>query len=96
MLDSRLKREKKNWKNKKSSIVEDNSIYTKNLELNKFFITGNQISNGERLASLNKAMKANKDTLKKESLTLWNEKVGKLVIQGDFINLIAKEKENVT
>ena len=95
VLDSRLERET-NWKKKKSSIVEDNLIYTKNLELNKFSITDNQTSNKERLANLNKAKKANKNTLKEESLKLWNDKVGKLVMQGDFINLLAEEKENVT
>ena len=42
------------------------------------------------------ARKAVKDTLKEESLKLWNEKVGKLVMQGDFINLLSEEKENVT
>ena len=55
-------KERKTGKNKKSSIVEDNSIYTKNLEFNKFFITDNQISNGKRLANLKKAKKANKGT----------------------------------
>ena len=67
VLDSRLERET-NWKKKKSSIVEDNYIYTKNLELNKFSITDNQTSNKERLANLNKAKKANKNTLREESL----------------------------
>ena len=34
--------------------------------------------------------------MKEESLKLWNEKVKKLVMQGDFINLLAEENENVT
>ena len=74
VLDSRLEREKV-WKRKKSSIVEDNYIYTKNLERNKFSLPENHISNEESYTNLNKAKKANKESLKEQSLKLWNEKV---------------------
>ena len=94
-LDSRLERES-NWKKKKSTTVEANAIYTKNLESNKFLVPENEASTQEKVANINKAKKAVKDTLKEESLKLWNEKVGKLVMQGDFINLLLEEKENVT
>ena len=95
VLNSRLERESK-WKKKKSTIVEANTIYTKNLELDKYSSLDCQATYKEKVANINKAKKANKDTLKEESLKLWNEKVGKLVMQGDFINLLAEEKENVT
>ena len=94
-LNSRLERES-NWKKKKSTTVEANSIYTKNLESNKFLVPDNEASTQEKVANINKAKKAVKETLKEESLKLWNEKVPKLVMQGDFINLLSEEKENVT
>ena len=61
-----------------------------------FSVPNNEASIEERRANINKAKKATKDTLKEESLKLWNEKVEKLVMQGDFIKLLAEEKENVT
>ena len=94
-LDSRLERES-GWKKKSSTIVEANTIYTKNIELNKFSAPDGQASNTEKEANLKKAKKANKDILKEESIKLWNEKVQKLVMQGDFVNLVAEEKDNVT
>ena len=95
VLDSRLQRESE-WKRKSSQIVTANLIYTKNLALNKFSAPYSEASNTERESNIKKAKKANKDCLKEESLKLWNEKVKKLVMQGDFINLLAEENENVT
>ena len=66
------------------------------MDLNKFLVPNSEASIKERRANINKANKATEDTLKEESLKLWNEKVGKVVMQGDFINLLAEEKENVT
>ena len=66
VLNSRLERES-NWKRKKSTIVEANTIYSKNLENNMFSVPNNEASIEERRANINKAKKATKDTLKEES-----------------------------
>ena len=76
VLDSRIQRESQ-WKRKSSQIVTSNSIYTKNLELNKFSAPDREASNTERESNIKKTKKANKDFLKEESLKLWNEKLKK-------------------
>ena len=83
VLDSRLEKETV-WKRKKSSIVEDSSIFTKNLEQNKFSLPENHISNNKRYTSLNKAKKANKELLKEQFRKLWNEKVEELLMQETY------------
>ena len=35
-------------------------------------------------------------SIKEETLLYWNKKIQKLVLQGDFINLLIEEKSNVT
>ena len=45
---------------------------------------------------MNKAKKATKASLREETLQIWNDKIKKLVMQGDFVQLLAEEKENVT
>ena len=47
VLNSRLERES-NWKRKKSTIVEANTIYSKNLENNMFSVPNNEASIEER------------------------------------------------
>ena len=94
-LDSRLERESA-WKKKSSTIVTANAIYNKNIELNIFSAPDREANNKEKEANLKKTKKANRDLLKEESIMLWNSKVQKLVMQGDFVNLLAEEKDNVT
>ena len=43
-----------------------------------------------------KAKKAMTNSVREETITLWNNKVKKLTLQGDFINLLIEEQSNVT
>ena len=43
-----------------------------------------------------RAKKAIKQSIQEQTLEVWNEKVEKLTMQGDFAKLLIEEKENVT
>ena len=95
ILDSRLQRES-TWKKKSSTIVEADKIYNTNIESNQFSTPDIETNTVNREANLKKAKQANKELLKEESNILWNTKVKRLVMQGDFVNLLAEEKDNIT
>ena len=95
ILNSRIERES-NWKKKSSTTLEADKIFLNNINKNKFIIPQKEASREEKDFNLNKAKKATKASLKEETLTSWNDKIEKLVMQGDFVKLLAEEKENVT
>ena len=67
-----------------------------NLNYDKFIIPHKEASREEKDTNMNKAKKATKASLRDETLQIWNNKIKKLVMQGDFVQLLAEEKENVT
>ena len=50
----------------------------------------------EKKLLIYKARKATNKTIKEETLKLWNNKVKKLTLQGNFISLLIEEETNIT
>ena len=97
-LDSRLERES-NWRGKYSTIVASEEVIQDNISNDKFFIpTSNNTFDIEisRSSEIEKAKKSVKVSIQEETLSIWNSKVEKLTMQGDFAKLLIEEKENVT
>ena len=93
-IDSRIERESE-WKKKYSTVCETDKIYKENIE--NFRITPLTPENEtERNNIVQKAKKAMAKLVKEETLLNWNNKVKRLIFQGDFINLLIEEKSNIT
>ena len=54
---------------------------------------GETPNRSQNVVSTQKAMK---DAVQAETLINWDEKVKELTFQGDFVNLLIEEEENVT
>ena len=93
-LDSRLEREG-TWTKKSSTVCQSDKIYQDNLANNKF-VTPTTETQREKNTLISKAKKAMTLSVKEETLSLWNNKIKKLTLQGDFINLLIEEQSNVT
>ena len=50
----------------------------------------------EKYRAIQNAKKAVNKSIKEETLALWNTKVNKLTLQGDFAKLLIEEEENIT
>ena len=97
-LDSRLERES-SWTNKSSTIVQCQQLLEQNIESDNIFIPSTLNCpdvNHARRHEIPRAKKAIKKSIEEETLQTWNTKVQKLTMQGDFVNLLIQEKENVT
>ena len=94
-LDSRVEREE-TWTRKHSTTVQMDKLW-KNYQENKISQEPLDISSQEKNSNpVNIAKKAMKDSLKKETIQVWNTKVKKLTFQGDFVKLLIDEEENAT
>ena len=97
-LDSRLERESC-WRNKSSTIVQCHQILEQNISNDTLFIPSNlncpDVESARR-HEIPRAKKAIKTSIEEEILDIWNKKVEKLTMQGDFTNILIQEKENVT
>ena len=93
-LDSRIERES-TWSKKTSTVCESDRIFKYNVE-NKAIVIPATETETEKKTLIYKAKKATNKSVKEETLTLWNNKVKKLPLQGDFINLLIEEETNVT
>jgi hypothetical protein len=91
-IDSKLDREKQ-WKKKTSRVVKCNKIYD-NLVSNHVIPPRSQGSTSKR--TITKAKKEVKKSVQNEVKDKWDKKVQKLVMQGNFTQLLIEEKENVT
>ena len=97
-LDSRIERESE-WTGKSSTIVECDGTFQENIANDKFLLpTPENTFNIEcsRRMEIPKAKQAMKESIEKQTLHVWNNKVEKLTMQGDFARLLIEEKENVT
>ena len=97
-LDSRLERES-NWSVKSSTISFCDQVLNENVENDKIFIpTPENTSNVATSVrhEIPRAKVATKQSIQQFTIEKWNSKVEKLVMQGDFTNLLIEEKENVT
>ena len=90
-LDSRLERESE-WKGKYSTIVEMESLCQQNTQNSSIPVSTEGVSS----KLISQAKKAMKKSLQVETLNLWNDKIKQLVMQGDFLQLLSAENENVT
>ena len=95
-LDSQLSREKQ-WVGKSSTIVKCHEMYEKVADQMLIPTPENcynyEVSLSHQMPKLKDAMKAQ---VQLEYLDRWNDRVQKLVIQGDFLNLLISEQSNVT
>lgn len=94
-LDSRLERESE-WRGKSSTIVAVDRIFSENVQGNKIILPTEDTENSEKIKNIKKAKKATTESVKDYTLKVWNDKIKKLTMQGDFIELLAEEKQNVT
>ena len=97
-LDSRLERESC-WTNKSSTIVKCQQLLDMNIDNDNIFIPSTQncpdVQHARR-HEIPRAKAAMKLSIEEETLQLWNSKVQKLTMQGDFANILIEEKQNVT
>jgi hypothetical protein len=91
-LDSKLERESR-WTRKSSTVCQADKIYQDNIENQNIVIPDSQ---SEISSAINKAKKEVSKSIKEETLAMWNKKVQKLTLQGDFAKLLIEEQENVT
>jgi hypothetical protein len=93
-LNSRIEREAA-WKKKSSTVCEAQKIYDQNVAKNTI-VEPTTETEAEKRTLIYKAKKAMNKSIKEETLLIWNEKVKRLTIQGDFLNLWIEEKANIT
>ena len=93
VLDSRLERES-GWKRKSSTVVEANTILKENVANHKITAPTNKSSTDKEVL-INEAKREANKSIKEETLALWNKKVEKLTLQGDFANLLIEKKHPV-
>ena len=93
-LDSRIERES-HWTKKYSTVCKADKIYRENVA-NKTIVLPTTETDAEKKLLIYKAKKATNKSIKEETLTLWNNKVKKLTLQGEFIKLLTEEETNVT
>ena len=91
-LDSRLDRESK-WTRKSSTACEANKIFQDRIINQNISIP---VLESEKNHAINKAKKEVNKSIKEDTLKTWNDKVKKLVMQGDFVKLLIEEEENVS
>ena len=94
-LDSRLERENK-WKRKFSTVKEADKIFKENRTNRNIITNTDELIGLEKVTTIEKAKKVVKESIKEEVLKTWNSRVKDLTMQGDFIQLLAEEEENVT
>ena len=97
-LDSRLERES-TWISKSSTISFSDQMLNQNVANDAIFIPTPENTFDVAASVRNeipKAKSAIKFSIQQFTLEQWNEKVHKLVMQGDFAKLLMEEKENVT
>ena len=91
-LDSKINRETK-WKKKSSTVVKCNNIVAELVKNNKLSIPR---STSISKKHINQAKKEVKISIQAEIKEKWDNKVKKLVMQGNFAKLLLEEKENAT
>jgi hypothetical protein len=87
------------WTSKSSTIVICQQILDENIQKDTIFIPSseNTFNVAASIRSeMPRAKKATKQSIQEFTLQMWNSKVEKLVMQGDFTKLLIEEKENVT
>ena len=94
-LDSKLERESA-WTRKHSTVSNMQQMWNKNLKENKVDKPSQDITHIEKRKQLIKGKKAMKNSIKEETLNIWNTKVKKLTFQGKFVDLVIEEQENIT
>ena len=83
------------WTKKYSTVCNADKTYKENVA-NKAIVKPTTETDSEKKSLIYKAKKATNKSIREETLTLWNDKVKKLTLQGDFINLLIEEETNVT
>ena len=97
-LDSRLEREA-TWTRKSSTVCNTDKMFQENIAQNNI-VRPTTENKAEKNILLTTAKKAMTNSVKEETntnkQTLWNNKVKKLTLKDDFINLLIEEQSNVT
>ena len=91
-IDSRLEREGK-WKKKSSTTVKSDKILVKLVAQNKIRMVSTRDTQQKHIKSGKVAVR---QEIKEEINTIWNDKVSKLVMQGNFTALLIAEQESIT
>ena len=93
-LDSRLEREA-TWTKKSSTVVGADNVFQKCIENQTVSLSSNE-SESEKKTIINKAKKEIKKSIQEETKAMWNNKVKKLTLQGEFASLLIEENTNIT
>ena len=94
-LDSRVERESA-WKKKFSTVTHVHRMWQENIDKNNFSAPHENETQHEVSKNTNKSKKAMLKSVQNETTTYWNERVKRLAFQGNFIQLLIEEKENIT
>ena len=94
-LDSKIERESA-WSRKHSTVTNMQEIWNENIENNTINEPSQDKTWEEKTRDILKAKQAMKNSVKKETLENWNSKVKKLTFQGNFLELVIEERENIT
>ena len=93
-LDSRLERES-SWIKKSSTIVGADKIFNINID-NKKITPPTIETESERKVIIHKSKKVISKSIQEETTAIWNDKIKKLTLQGDFAKILIEEQTNVT
>ena len=93
VVDSRLERESK-WSKKYSTTVAVHNMWKDNIKNNK--IKETQENYSPSFKEIESAKKAIQKSVQTETHNTWNERIRKLTFQGDFVQLLIEEQENVS
>ena len=94
-LDSRLEREA-SWTRKYSTVNHMQTLWQENIKENRITLPHAEEAYTATSLIVRQAKGAMLKSIKEETLKYWNERVRKLTFQGDFIQLLIEEKENIT
>ena len=97
-LESQLYRESQ-WSRKTSTIVACENMVAQCVENNQFMLPTPEntwnVSSSIRHETT-KAKKTNQQSINQEVLQTWNDKVSKLLVQGEFVKLLIEEQQSIT
>ena len=94
-MDSRLER-KSTWKKKSSTVAEVHKMWQQYIEQGKVRMPHDNEAFHVTTKNTHQSKKAMLRSVKDKTLGYWNERVKSWTFQGNFIQLLIEEKENVT
>ena len=94
-LDSRIERES-SWTRKYSTVTHMQTMWQENINENRIILPPEEAPYKATPLMIRQAKGAMLKSVKEETLKYWNERISKLAFQGNFIQLLIEEKQNIT